>query len=88
MAYKRITVVIPPEMSDCDDSYTEIIEYVAACTRFKNIHDDLDSVDMVACNAVFEDNSGNIWHGHLADLPYPDGSQKYMIDLEKKGEKQ
>jgi len=88
MAHKRITIVIPPEMSDYDDSYTEITEYVVACTRFKFIDDDLRSGDRISCETYFEDDKGNIWHGQLDDMPYPDGSQKYMINLEKKVEEQ
>lgn len=88
MAHKRITIVIPPEMSDYDDSYTEITEYVAACTRFKFIDDDPRSGDRISCETYFEDDKGNIWHGQLDDMPYPDGSQKYMINLEKKVEEQ
>jgi len=88
MKYKSITVIIPPEMSDYDDSYTEITEYVAACTSFKFIDDHLHNNDRVSCDAYFEDDKGNIWHGRLGELPYPDGSQKYIVDFEKKAGEQ
>lgn len=88
MKYKSITVIIPPEMSDNDNSYTEITEYVAACTSFMFIDDNLHNDDRISCDAYFEDNKGNIWHGHLGELPYPDGSQKYIVAFEKKAGEQ
>jgi hypothetical protein len=89
MTYRSITVIIPPEMSDYDDSYSEVTDYVAACTGFNcKPDDDLHSCDRISCDAYFEDDKGNIWHGQLNDLPYPDGSQKYTVDLEKKAEQQ
>jgi hypothetical protein len=85
MTHQIITVIIPPEMSDYDDCYTEVTEYVAACTGFNCIPGgDLHSCDRISCDAYFEDDKGNIWHGQLDDLPYPDGSQKYIVGLEKK----
>lgn len=84
MIHQKITVIIPPEMSDYDDSYTEVTEYVAACTGFNCICDELLQVsDRISCESYFKDDKGNIWHGQLDDLPYPDGSQKYIVGLEK-----
>jgi hypothetical protein len=85
MIYRSITVTIPPEMSDYEDNYIEVTEYVAACTGFGCIRDEtLHGGDRISCESYFEDNKGNLWHGQLDDLPYPDGSQKYIVDLEKK----
>jgi hypothetical protein len=86
MIYRSITVIIPPEMSDCDECYKEVTEYVAACTGFGRIQGDADDEDSLSCEAYFVDDKGNIWRGQLSDLPFPDGSQKYTIDLEKKRE--
>jgi len=86
MEHQSITVIIPPEMSDYDDSFTEVTEYVAACTRLICKRDDLHSGERVSCESYFEDDRGNLWHGQLDDLPYPDGSQKYIVYLEKKAE--
>lgn len=84
MAYQIVTVIIPPEMSDHDDSYTEITEYVAACTRFSCVPGDPHSIDRISCEAFFEDDKGNIWHGQLDNPPYPDGSQKYVVRMARK----
>ena len=83
MTHKSITVIIPPEMSDHDDSYTEVTEYVAACTGFDCIPDELHSLDRISCDAYFADNKGNTWHGQLDKLPFPDGSQKYIVHIVK-----
>ena len=85
--YRSIMVVIPPEMADCDERCTEIIEYVAACVGFDHMHNDLQQANSVSCEAHFQDDKGNIWHGQLYDPPFPDGSQKYMVDIEKKAER-
>lgn len=82
MTNQSITVIIPPEMPDHDNSYAEITEYVAACTRF-SIRGDLHSVDKISCVAYFEDDKGNIWRGQLGNPPFPDGSQKYIVHIEK-----
>lgn len=89
MTSQNIMVVIPPEMSDHDERYSEIVEYAAACTGFSCVRDDLlYGRDSMLCSAYFEDDRGNIWRGQLHNPPYPDGSQKYVINLEKKaGEK-
>jgi len=71
-------------MSDYDDSYTEVTEYVAACTGFACMRKDLYGNDRISCESYFEDAKGNLWHGQLDDLPYPDGSQKYIVYLENK----
>lgn len=84
MKNKSITVIIPPEMSDCDECYGEVVGYVAACTGFDCMRDDSSDVDSISCDAYFEDDKGNIWHGQLCSPPYPDRSQRYVIDLEKK----
>lgn len=84
MKNQSITVIIPPEMSDRDECYSEVVGYVAACTGFDCMHDDLDDGDIISCDAYFEDGKGNIWHGRLCSPPYPDGSQRYVIDLQRK----
>lgn len=84
MTKQNIMVVIPPEMSDRDECYSEVVEYVAACTGFSCMPDDPQERDSVSCGAFFEDNEGNIWYGQLHSTPYPDGSRKYTIDREKK----
>ena len=86
MKNQSITVTIPPEMSDSDECYSEVTGYVAACTGFDLMPDELDDVDGISCDAYFEDDKGNIWHGQLHSPPYPDGSRKYVIALEKKRE--
>ena len=87
MTHQSITVIIPPEMSDYDDSYVQVTEYVAACTRFGCLRNDIaQSCDRISCESYFMDDKGNIWHGQLDDLPYPDGSQKYIVCLERKTE--
>lgn len=88
MTNLSITVIIPPEMSDSDEYYSEVTGYVAACTGFECLPDDLSDGNSISCNAYFEDDKGNIWHGQLRSPPYPDRSQKYVIDLEKKAGKQ
>lgn len=88
MTSQNIMVVIPPEMLDCDERYNEIVEYAAACTGFSCMRDDLHGRDSMLCSAFFEDDGGNIWHGQLHNPPYPDGSQKYVINLEKKAGEQ
>lgn len=84
MMYRSIMVVIPPGMSDDDGCYGEVVEYVAACAGFDCIRESPDGEDSVSCDAYFRDDKGNIWHGQLHNPPYPDGSQKYIVDLEKK----
>lgn len=87
MTYRSITVIIPPEMSD-DDCYREVVEYVAACAGLNCIHDDPNGGDSVSCDAHFEDDKGNLWHGQLCYPSFPDGSQKYIVDLERGAEEQ
>lgn len=85
MTSQSIMVVIPPEMSDCDECYSEVVEYVAACTGFNCMdYDDQQERDSVSCSAFFEDDKGNVWYGQLHSPPYPDGSRKYIIDRERK----
>jgi len=84
MRRQSIMVVIPPGMSDDDGGYGEVVEYVAACAGFDCIRDNPDGEDSVSCDAYFRDDKGNIWHGQLCNPPYPDGSQKYIVGLEKK----
>ena len=81
MAHRSIMVVIPPEMSDSDECYVEVIGYVAACTGFGCIHNDQGDGDDISCDAYFKDDKGNVWHGQLREPPYPDGSRKYIVDL-------
>ncbi len=69
-------VVIPPQMSDRDECYKEVMEYVAACIGFDCIRED-----------YFRDDKGNIWRGRLCYPPYPDGSQKYIVDIESEAGK-
>lgn len=88
MTYRSIMVIIPPEMSDDDDCYGEVVEYVAACTGLNCMRDDLKVGDSVSCDAFFEDDNGNIWHGRLCYPSFPDGSQKYVIDLETRSPEQ
>jgi len=83
MTCQNIMVVIPPGMSDYDGCYGEVVEYVAACAGFECIRGNPDDEDGVSCDSYFRDDKGNIWHGRLCDPPYPDGSQKYMVDLER-----
>ena len=84
MTRQSIMVVIPPGMSDYDECYGEVVEYVGACAGFDCIRDNPDGEDSVSCDAYFRDDKGNIWHGQLCNPPYPDGSQKYIVGLEKK----
>ncbi len=83
MKHQSIMVVIPPEMADHDECYTEVVEYVAACTGFNCIRGDQHCGDSVLCDTYFRDNKGNTWRGRLCEPPYPDGSRKYIVDLEK-----
>lgn len=79
MTHQGITVIIPPEIQDYDECYSEVVEYVAACTGLNWIRDDLHAEDSISCDAYFEDIKGNKWHGQLCYPPLPDGSQKYIV---------
>jgi hypothetical protein len=83
VADRSITVIIPPEMSDSDECYRDVVEYVAACTGLGCSRNDLCSEDGVSCDAYFEDGKGSLWHGQLSYPPLPDGSQRYIVVFDK-----
>ncbi len=84
MTRRSMMVVIPPEMSEDDECYRTVVEYVAACTGLGCAGDDPLTGDGITCEACFLDKEGSLWRGRLGAMPFPDGSQKYVVNLEKK----
>jgi hypothetical protein len=71
-------IEIPSRITDSDEWYDDLCEYVAKNTGWTH-RDDLYDGDGAYGDAYFEDEDGDIWHGVL------DGaSGDYILEMQEK----